>query len=186
MLEADPQPSAGAHWTTHPTWTGIFLLPFISWVTSGRSQASLSLCVLVCQVRAVALSGWLLGKWILGLTLSVPPCPQLLYDSPKARQEVDHHWQASGGPHIVRILDVYENMHHSKRCLLIVMEWYAAHPPSASHWYPCAHPPQLPPFFRGLCSSDSSPGRAPQPLKGDGPGQLAPRTLLLGWNPQWL
>lgn len=49
--------------------------------------------------------------------------PQLLYDSPKARQEVDHHWQASGGPHIVSILDVYENMHHGKRCLLIVMEW---------------------------------------------------------------
>lgn len=49
--------------------------------------------------------------------------PQLLYDSPKARQEVDHHWQASGGPHIVRILDVYENMHHGRRCLLIIMEW---------------------------------------------------------------
>ncbi|EQB77030.1 MAP kinase-activated protein kinase 3-like protein [Camelus ferus] len=48
---------------------------------------------------------------------------KLLYDSPKARQEVEHHWQASGGPHIVRILDVYENMHHNKRCLLIVMEW---------------------------------------------------------------
>ncbi|XP_047631309.1 MAP kinase-activated protein kinase 3 isoform X1 [Phacochoerus africanus] len=47
---------------------------------------------------------------------------KLLYDSPKARQEVDHHWQASGGPHIVSILDVYENMHHNKRCLLIVME----------------------------------------------------------------
>ncbi|XP_045386073.1 MAP kinase-activated protein kinase 3 isoform X3 [Lemur catta] len=47
---------------------------------------------------------------------------KLLYDSPKARQEVDHHWQASGGPHIVRILDVYENMHHGRRCLLIVME----------------------------------------------------------------
>ncbi|XP_032314311.1 MAP kinase-activated protein kinase 3 isoform X1 [Camelus ferus] len=47
---------------------------------------------------------------------------KLLYDSPKARQEVEHHWQASGGPHIVRILDVYENMHHNKRCLLIVME----------------------------------------------------------------
>ncbi|XP_021517712.1 MAP kinase-activated protein kinase 3 [Meriones unguiculatus] len=47
---------------------------------------------------------------------------KLLYDSPKARQEVEHHWQASGGPHIVRILDVYENMHHGKRCLLIVME----------------------------------------------------------------
>ncbi|XP_036075267.1 MAP kinase-activated protein kinase 3 isoform X1 [Rousettus aegyptiacus] len=47
---------------------------------------------------------------------------KLLYDSPKARQEVDHHWQASGGPHIVRILDVYENMHHGRRCLLIIME----------------------------------------------------------------
>ncbi|EHB14846.1 MAP kinase-activated protein kinase 3 [Heterocephalus glaber] len=47
---------------------------------------------------------------------------KLLYDSPKARQEVDHHWQASGGPHIVCILDVYENMHHGKRCLLIIME----------------------------------------------------------------
>ncbi|XP_057343117.1 MAP kinase-activated protein kinase 3 isoform X3 [Manis pentadactyla] len=47
---------------------------------------------------------------------------KLLYDSPKARQEVDHHWQASGGPHIVRILDVYENMHHGRRCLLILME----------------------------------------------------------------
>ncbi|XP_020854780.1 MAP kinase-activated protein kinase 3 isoform X2 [Phascolarctos cinereus] len=39
---------------------------------------------------------------------------KLLYDSPKARQEVEHHWQASGGPHIVRIVDVYENMHHNK------------------------------------------------------------------------
>ncbi|XP_054564026.1 MAP kinase-activated protein kinase 3 isoform X1 [Eptesicus fuscus] len=47
---------------------------------------------------------------------------KVLYDSPKARQEVEQHWQASGGPHIVRILDVYENMHRSKRCLLIIME----------------------------------------------------------------
>lgn len=85
-------------------------------------------------MRVVALFRWLLGKWVLGLTLSVPTRPQLLYDSPKARQEVDHHWQASGGPHIVSILDVYENMHHNKRCLLIVMEWYAA---SVPHWYPC-------------------------------------------------
>lgn len=39
---------------------------------------------------------------------------------------MEHHWQASGGPHIVRILDVYENMHRGKRCLLIIMEWYAS------------------------------------------------------------
>ncbi|XP_023601766.1 MAP kinase-activated protein kinase 3 isoform X2 [Myotis lucifugus] len=49
-------------------------------------------------------------------------CVEVLYDSPKARQEVEQHWQASGGPHIVRILDVYENMHRNKRCLLIIME----------------------------------------------------------------
>ncbi|KFQ08603.1 MAP kinase-activated protein kinase 3, partial [Leptosomus discolor] len=47
---------------------------------------------------------------------------QLLYDNPKARQEVEYHWRASGCPHIVHVLDVYENIHHGKRCLLIVME----------------------------------------------------------------
>ncbi|XP_034961954.1 MAP kinase-activated protein kinase 3 [Zootoca vivipara] len=47
---------------------------------------------------------------------------KLLYDSPKARQEVDHHWRASGCPHIVHVLDVYENIHHGKRCILIIME----------------------------------------------------------------
>ncbi|NWI99864.1 MAPK3 kinase, partial [Crypturellus undulatus] len=47
---------------------------------------------------------------------------QLLYDNPKARQEVEYHWRASGCPHIVHVLDVYENIHHGKRCLLIIME----------------------------------------------------------------
>ncbi|NXM15778.1 MAPK3 kinase, partial [Ploceus nigricollis] len=47
---------------------------------------------------------------------------QLLYDTPKARQEVEYHWRASGCPHIVHVLDVYENIHNGKRCLLIVME----------------------------------------------------------------
>ncbi|XP_005991800.1 MAP kinase-activated protein kinase 2 [Latimeria chalumnae] len=47
---------------------------------------------------------------------------KLLHDSLKARREVELHWRASGGPHIVQIMDVYENMHHGKRCLLIVME----------------------------------------------------------------
>ncbi|XP_042741396.1 MAP kinase-activated protein kinase 3 isoform X2 [Lagopus leucura] len=47
---------------------------------------------------------------------------KLLYDNPKARLEVEYHWRASGCPHIVHILDVYENIHHGKRCLLIVME----------------------------------------------------------------
>lgn len=78
----------------------------------------------------------------------MPTCPQLLYDSPKARQEVEHHWQASGGPHIVRILDVYENMHHSKRCLLIIMEWYVGAPSV----------PRLLPFFRGLSVQTAAPG----------------------------
>uniref|UniRef100_A0A8C4TGU9 non-specific serine/threonine protein kinase n=1 Tax=Erpetoichthys calabaricus TaxID=27687 RepID=A0A8C4TGU9_ERPCA len=47
---------------------------------------------------------------------------KILYDSPKARREVELHWRVSGGPHIVRILDIYENMHHNKKCLLIIME----------------------------------------------------------------
>uniref|UniRef100_A0A667ZJ17 non-specific serine/threonine protein kinase n=1 Tax=Myripristis murdjan TaxID=586833 RepID=A0A667ZJ17_9TELE len=47
---------------------------------------------------------------------------KILYDSPKARREVELHWRVSGGPGIVRILSLYENMHHGKKCLLIIME----------------------------------------------------------------
>ncbi|XP_069010418.1 MAP kinase-activated protein kinase 2-like isoform X2 [Embiotoca jacksoni] len=47
---------------------------------------------------------------------------KILYDTPKARREVELHWRVSGGPHIVRILSLYENMHQGKKCLLIVME----------------------------------------------------------------
>lgn len=57
---------------------------------------------------------------------SLTPClltQQILYDSPKARREVELHWRVSGGPYIVRILSLYENMHHGKKCLLIIMEW---------------------------------------------------------------
>ncbi|XP_029947065.1 MAP kinase-activated protein kinase 2-like isoform X2 [Salarias fasciatus] len=47
---------------------------------------------------------------------------KILSDTPKARREVDLHWRVSGGPHIVRILSLYENFHQGKKCLLIVME----------------------------------------------------------------
>uniref|UniRef100_A0A673ZU54 non-specific serine/threonine protein kinase n=1 Tax=Salmo trutta TaxID=8032 RepID=A0A673ZU54_SALTR len=47
---------------------------------------------------------------------------KILYDSPKARQEVELHWRVSGGPYIVGILSLYENMHQGKKCLLIIME----------------------------------------------------------------
>ncbi|KAM9408500.1 MAP kinase-activated protein kinase 3 isoform 2-T2 [Pholidichthys leucotaenia] len=47
---------------------------------------------------------------------------KILYDSPKARREVELHWRVSGGPYIVQILSLYENMHHGKKCLLIIME----------------------------------------------------------------
>ncbi|KAM4651263.1 MAP kinase-activated protein kinase 3 [Discoglossus pictus] len=47
---------------------------------------------------------------------------KILHDSPKSRREVEYHTRASGGPHIVSVLDVYENIHRGKRCLLIVME----------------------------------------------------------------
>lgn len=47
---------------------------------------------------------------------------KILYDSPKARREVELHWRVSNGLHIVRIISLYENMHHGKKCLLIIME----------------------------------------------------------------
>uniref|UniRef100_A0A8C5PSM5 non-specific serine/threonine protein kinase n=1 Tax=Leptobrachium leishanense TaxID=445787 RepID=A0A8C5PSM5_9ANUR len=47
---------------------------------------------------------------------------KILLDNPKSRREVEYHTRASGGPHIVYVMDVYENIHRGKRCLLIVME----------------------------------------------------------------
>ncbi|XP_028969976.2 MAP kinase-activated protein kinase 2 [Esox lucius] len=47
---------------------------------------------------------------------------KILYDTPRARQEVELHWRVSGGPYIVRILSLYENLYQGKRCLLIIME----------------------------------------------------------------
>ncbi|XP_048874080.1 MAP kinase-activated protein kinase 2-like [Brienomyrus brachyistius] len=47
---------------------------------------------------------------------------KILYDTPKSRREVELHWRASWGPHVVRILTLYENMYRGKKCLLIIME----------------------------------------------------------------
>ncbi|ELT92081.1 hypothetical protein CAPTEDRAFT_181324 [Capitella teleta] len=47
---------------------------------------------------------------------------KVLRDVPKARREVDLHWRMSGCDNIVQIVDVYENIFNSNRCLLVVME----------------------------------------------------------------
>ena len=48
-----------------------------------------------------------------------------LRDSVKAKREIDLHWRACQGcPHIVQIIDVYENVINSQKVLLVVMEWY--------------------------------------------------------------
>uniref|UniRef100_A0A9J7XLI7 non-specific serine/threonine protein kinase n=1 Tax=Cyprinus carpio carpio TaxID=630221 RepID=A0A9J7XLI7_CYPCA len=47
---------------------------------------------------------------------------KMLHDCPKARREVELHWRASSCTHIVRIIDVYENLYQNRKCLLIVME----------------------------------------------------------------
>ncbi|XP_067244338.1 MAP kinase-activated protein kinase 2 isoform X2 [Chanodichthys erythropterus] len=47
---------------------------------------------------------------------------RMLHDCPKARREVEMHWRASSCTHIVRIVDVYENLYQNRKCLLIVME----------------------------------------------------------------
>uniref|UniRef100_A0A672HXS6 non-specific serine/threonine protein kinase n=1 Tax=Salarias fasciatus TaxID=181472 RepID=A0A672HXS6_SALFA len=47
---------------------------------------------------------------------------KVLQDCSEARQEVELHWRVSSCPRIVPVIDVYENLHHNKKCLLIVME----------------------------------------------------------------
>uniref|UniRef100_A0A8C4DGK8 non-specific serine/threonine protein kinase n=1 Tax=Dicentrarchus labrax TaxID=13489 RepID=A0A8C4DGK8_DICLA len=47
---------------------------------------------------------------------------KMLHDCAKARREVELHWRASPCANIVRIIDVYENLYQSRKCLLIVME----------------------------------------------------------------
>ncbi|XP_066559388.1 MAP kinase-activated protein kinase 2 isoform X2 [Amia ocellicauda] len=47
---------------------------------------------------------------------------KMLQDCPKARREVELHWRASPCSHIVRIVEVYENLYQGRKCLLIVME----------------------------------------------------------------
>lgn len=53
---------------------------------------------------------------------------QILKDNPKARREINLHWQASTCPQIVPIIDVYENVIDNQRCLLVVMEWCVQRP----------------------------------------------------------
>ncbi|KAI4880921.1 hypothetical protein NFI96_006113 [Prochilodus magdalenae] len=62
------------------------------------------------------------GSVLWAVSFGQHPVGSILYDSPKARREVELHWRASGGPYIVRILSLYENMYHGKKCLLIIME----------------------------------------------------------------
>ncbi|XP_051805918.1 MAP kinase-activated protein kinase 2-like isoform X5 [Acanthochromis polyacanthus] len=47
---------------------------------------------------------------------------EMLQDSPEARREVELHWRVSPCPHVVSIIDVYENLYQGRKCLLIVME----------------------------------------------------------------
>lgn len=47
---------------------------------------------------------------------------KMLQDSPEARREVELHWRVSPCPHVVPIIDVYENLYQGRKCLLIVME----------------------------------------------------------------
>ena len=65
--------------------------------------------------------------FVFDITQPHPPCLcssiQMLQDCAKARREVELHWRASPCSNIVRIVDVYENLYQSRKCLLIVMEW---------------------------------------------------------------
>lgn len=47
---------------------------------------------------------------------------KVLRDNPKARREVELHWRASSHQNIVNLVDIYENVQGSTKCLLVVME----------------------------------------------------------------
>lgn len=47
---------------------------------------------------------------------------KVLEDNPKSRREVEIHWRVCAHGNIVNIHDVYDNVMHNKRCLLVVME----------------------------------------------------------------
>ncbi|EMP30817.1 MAP kinase-activated protein kinase 2 [Chelonia mydas] len=86
----------------------------------GRSEidppaVDLAALVKTCQIDCRSLSGRPL--------YSTPDeKSKMLQDCPKARREVELHWRASQCAHIVKIIDVYENLYQGKKCLLIVME----------------------------------------------------------------
>ncbi|RWS24997.1 MAP kinase-activated protein kinase 2-like protein [Leptotrombidium deliense] len=47
---------------------------------------------------------------------------KVLRDNKKARREVELHWKASNCKNIVNIIDVYDNVYGTQKCLLVVME----------------------------------------------------------------
>uniref|UniRef100_A0A3B4Z4U0 non-specific serine/threonine protein kinase n=1 Tax=Stegastes partitus TaxID=144197 RepID=A0A3B4Z4U0_9TELE len=47
---------------------------------------------------------------------------KMLQDCPESRREVELHWRVSPCPHVVSIIDVYENLYQGRKCLLIVMD----------------------------------------------------------------
>jgi len=47
---------------------------------------------------------------------------KVLRDNPKARREVELHYQACDHPNIVKIIDVFENQFCNQKCILVVME----------------------------------------------------------------
>ncbi|XP_062842907.1 MAP kinase-activated protein kinase 2 [Trichomycterus rosablanca] len=72
------------------------------------------------QVLGLGINGKVLVLW--KKKSGVKYALKILHDCPKARREVELHWRASPCLHIVRIIDVYENLYKGNKCLLIVME----------------------------------------------------------------
>ena len=60
-----------------------------------------------------------------GLSINSPPFIfiKVLRDNTKSRREVELHWRASRCKHIVPVIDVYENVIKSDKCLFVIMEW---------------------------------------------------------------
>lgn len=100
---------------------------------SGGGGSRAGVCVLNTKSRPI-IEDYIISSNVLGLGINgkVVECfskrnqhkyaLKVLRDCPKARREVDLHCRASSCPHVVAIIDVYENVYNNQKCLLVVME----------------------------------------------------------------
>ncbi|KAI2802636.1 hypothetical protein RDWZM_010008 [Blomia tropicalis] len=120
---------------TESTATGAGGLPPIGFGNPNVSNVNQSSIQPVLRIKTTPINAdYVITDTVLGLGINgkVLECRsrvndhkyalKVLRDNVKSRREVELHWRASKSKHIVHVVDVYENMLGSNRCLFVVME----------------------------------------------------------------